>query len=44
MEYTDKAQSTLLEAIQIAKDYAHVQGMSLPFLFAAKLTICYLHF
>ena len=36
MEFTDKAQSTLAEAIQLAKDHAHVQGMSLPSLFPAK--------
>lgn len=28
MEFTDKSQNTLTEAIQLAKDYAHVQGMS----------------
>jgi hypothetical protein len=36
MEYTDKSQTTLAQAIQLAKDHAHVQGMSLPFLFLAE--------
>jgi hypothetical protein len=36
MEFTDKAQNTLAEAIQLAKDHAHVQGMSLSFLFLPK--------
>ena len=30
MEFTDKTQRTLAEATQLAKDYAHVQSMSLP--------------
>lgn len=36
MEYTDKTQKTLAEAIQLARDHAHAQGMLLPFLFPAK--------
>ena len=36
MAFTDKTESTLNEAIQLAKDHAHIQGMSLPFLFPAK--------
>lgn len=27
MEFTDKTQQTLSEAVQLAKDYAHAQGM-----------------
>ena len=36
MEFTDKTQNTLNEAIQLAKDHAHVQGMSPSSLFPAK--------
>ena len=36
MEFTDKTQNTLAEAIQLARDHAHVQGMSFSFLSHAK--------
>ena len=36
MEFTDKTHGTLVEAIQLAKDHAHVQGMSLSSVFPAK--------
>ena len=36
MEFTDKTQSTLAEAIQLARDHTHVQGMSFSFLSPAK--------
>jgi hypothetical protein len=44
MEFTDKTQNTVAEAIQLAKDYAHVQGMSLSFSFPAKAYNIYLYF
>jgi ATP-dependent Clp protease ATP-binding subunit ClpB len=34
MEFTDKAQQSLAEAIQLAKDYANAQGMSPCILFS----------
>lgn len=36
MEFTDKTQSTLNEAIQLARDHFHVQGISLSFFFFAE--------
>lgn len=36
MDFTDKTQGTLMEAVQLARDHAHVQGMSLLFLFPAR--------
>ena len=35
-EYTDKSQKTLTEAIQLARDHAHVQGMLLSFFLRAE--------
>lgn len=45
-EYTDKSQKTLTEAIQLARDHAHVQGMLLPFLLRAETynTLLYFQF
>ena len=37
MDFTDKTQKTLMEAVQLARDHAHVQGTSLPFLFPSKI-------